>query len=124
MRGEYIKYLTVAFIIVAQPSAAVYAETLDELDVMAEVAVDEQKGLRFAQEQAWRGEFLEAIATLERVLALHPKSSSARLFHAVYLCQTDDQLGGAVEIGKLEENNFSDDLWAGAMQLCPLAGKV
>ncbi len=123
MRNEYIKCLAVALFVVAQPIAAVYAETLPELDVMAEVAVDEEKGISYAQEQSARGEFLEAIATLERVLALHPKSDSARLLHAVNLCQIDDQLGGAVELGKLKAKNYTDELWADVMKLCPLAGK-
>ena len=123
MRNEYIKCLTVALVVVVQPVAAVFAETLPELDAMAEVAVDEQKGISFAQEQSERGEFLEAIATLERVLALHPKSDTARLLHAVYLCQIDDQLGGAVEIGKLKAKNYTDELWSDVLKLCPLADK-
>lgn len=123
MPNAYIKCLTVALLAVAQPVAAVHAETLPELDAMAEVAVDEQKGIAYAQEQSERGEFLEAIATLERVLALHPKSDSARLLHAVYLCKIDDQLGGAVEIGKLKAKNYADELWADVMKLCPLADK-
>lgn len=123
MRYNYIKGLVAALFIVAQPVTAVHAETLPELDAMAEVAVDEEKGIAFAQEQSARGEFLEAIATLERVLALHPKSDSARLLHAVNLCKIDDQLGGAVEIGKLKQKNFAPELWADVMQLCPLAGK-
>ncbi|WP_417591429.1 hypothetical protein [Parasphingorhabdus sp.] len=119
----YIKGLTAALFIVAQPVTAVYAETLPELDAMAEVAVDEEKGIAFAQEQSARGEYLEAIATLERVLALHPKSDSARLLHAVNLCKIDDQLGGAVELGKLKQKNFAPELWAEVMKLCPLAEK-
>lgn len=123
MRNHYIKCLTVALVVVAQPIAVVCAETLPELDAMAEVAVDAEKGITYAQQQSERGEFLEAIATLERVLALHPKSDSARLLHAVYLCKIDDQLGGAVEIGKLKEKNYTDELWADVMKLCPLADK-
>ncbi|MXO56804.1 hypothetical protein [Pontixanthobacter gangjinensis] len=97
------------------------AEAFADLEAMAEVAVDEEAGILFAQEQASRGEILQAIATLERVLALHPKSQSARLLHAVYLCQIDDQAGGAVELGKLKKKNFPEDLWAQAMSVCPLA---
>jgi len=123
LQHEYFKGLIAAIIIVAQPATAVYAETLPELDAMAEVAVDEAKGIAFAQEQSARGEFLEAIATLERVLALHPKSDSARLLHAVNLCKIDDQMGGAVELGKLKQKNFAPELWADVMKLCPLADK-
>ncbi len=123
MQQEYIKGLAAAIFIFAQPVTAVYAETIPELDAMAEVAVDEEKGIAFAQEQSGRGEFLEAIATLERVLALHPKSDSARLLHAVNLCKIDDQLGGAVEIGKLKQKNFAPELWADVKKLCPLTDK-
>lgn len=123
MQHQYIKGLAAALCVVAQPVAAVFAETIPELDRMAEVAVDEEKGIAFAQEQSARGEFLEAIATLERVLALHPESDSARLLHAVNLCQIDDQLGGAVEIGKLKQKNFAPELWTDVMKLCPLADK-
>ena len=123
MQHEYIKGLAAALFIVAQPVTAVHAETLPELDAMAEVAVDEEKGIAFAQEQSARGEYLEAIATLERVLALHPKSDSARLLHAVNLCKIDDQLGGAVELGKLKQKNFAPELWVDVMKLCPLADK-
>lgn len=123
MQHEYIKGLAAALFIVAQPVTAVHAETLPELDAMAEVAVDEEKGIAFAQEQSARGEYLEAIATLERVLALHPRSDSARLLHAVNLCKIDDQLGGAVELGKLKQKNFAPELWADVMKLCPLADK-
>ena len=123
MQHEYIKGLAAVLFIFAQPVAAVHAETLPELDAMAEVAVDEEQGIAFAQEQSARGEFLEAIATLERVLALHPKSQAARLLHAVHLCKIDDQLGGAVELGKLKQKSFAPELWADALKLCPLAGK-
>ena len=123
MRNEYITTFAAALFIAGLPVTAVHAETLPELDAMAEVAVDEEQGIAFAQEQSGRGEFLEAIATLERVLALHPKSQAARLLHAVHLCKIDDQLGGAVELGKLKQKSFAPELWADALQLCPLAGK-
>ena len=96
------------------------AETLEELDRLAEASVEEQPGIALAQAQAERGELLEAIATLERVLALHPKSQNARLLHAVYLCDTDDQLGGAVELGKLKRKKYPDQSWSVALSRCPL----
>ena len=98
------------------------AETLEELDAMAEVATDEEGGILFAQQQAQRGEFLEAIATLERVLALHPKSQAARLIHAIYLCQIDDKPGGTAELDKLKRKNFSDEIWSQAMMICASTG--
>ena len=123
LRNDYVTTFAAALFIAGQPIAVAHAETLPELDAMAEVAVDEEQGIAFAQEQSARGEYLEAIATLERVLALHPKSQAARLLHAVHLCKIDDQLGGAVELGKLKQMSFAPELWADALKLCPLAGK-
>ena len=117
--------MLLACAIAASPVVAQTAEdeveALGELDALAEIAVEEAAGIQFAQEQAARGEFLEAISTLERVLALHPKSQSARLLHAVYLCRIDDQLGGATEIGKLKKKDFPDDLWTQALTICTSA---
>ncbi len=113
-----ISVVTAAALALAPASA----ETLEELDAMAEVAVNEESGIRFAQQQAQRGEFLEAIATLERVLALHPKSQSARLLHAVYLCRIDDRPGGVAELDKLKRKNFSDELWSQATAICSGTG--
>src|SRR5678815_1317337 len=49
------------------------AETLAELDALSDRSVDEAAGIAAANEQAGRGAYLEALATLERVLAVHPK---------------------------------------------------
>lgn len=100
-------------------------DILAELDQLAEAAADEASGLLLAQEQAKAGEFLQALSTVERVLALHPKSQSGRLLHAVYLCQIDDLPGGAAEMNKLKEKNFPEELWGQAQTLCKLdAGDV
>ncbi|MEP3915866.1 MAG: hypothetical protein ABJM34_11175 [Parasphingorhabdus sp.] len=120
---SYINCLALALCTIALPVSAVSAETIPELDIMAEAAVDEQTGIKFAQDQSARGEFLEALATLERVLALHPKSNTARLLHAVNLCRIDDQMGGAVELGKLKAQDFPQELWTEVMKICPLAAK-
>lgn len=112
------KLAAAAALVTAMP---VVAETLEELDVLAETAANEEAGILLAQEQASRGEFLEAIGTLERVLALHPKSQSARLLHAVYLCRIDDQPGGAAELKKLKKKQFPEDLWAQAQSICTMA---
>jgi hypothetical protein len=42
------------------------AETLDELDTLSDISADEEAGINAASEQAGRGEYLEALATLER----------------------------------------------------------
>lgn len=98
------------------------AETLEELDALSDVAVDEVGGIAAAQEQAGRGEYLEALATLERVLAVHPKSAEARLIHAQYLCAIDDKRGGLVEIGKLKKKPYGEQRLAEARAMCGQAG--
>lgn len=105
---------------VAPPQAADPADSFMALDQLAESATDEDRGLVLAQEQAGRGEFLEALATIERILALHPKSQSARLLHAVFLCRIDDLPGGAVEIDKLKKKDFPKDLWAQVRVVCKI----
>ena len=94
------------------------AETLEELDALSDLSVDERAGIAAAKDQAERGEYLEALATLERVLAVHPKSAEARLIHAVYLCEIDDRRGGLVEIDKLKEKQYGKQLLAEARGRC------
>jgi uncharacterized protein HemY len=94
------------------------AETFEELDALSDVAVNEAAGIAAAQEQAGRGEYLEALATLERVLAVHPKSAEARLIHATYLCQIDDQRGGLVELGRLKKKQVGEQRLAEARAMC------
>jgi uncharacterized protein HemY len=99
-------------------AAPVSAETLAELDALSDVAAEEASGIAAAREQAGRGEYLEALATLERVLAVHPKSRDARLIHAIYLCEIDDRRGGLVEIDKLKEKHYGKELLAEARARC------
>ena len=94
------------------------AETLDELDALSDASLDEAAGIAAAREQAGRGAYLEALATLERVLAVHPKSREGRLIHAVYLCEIDDKRGGLVEIGRLKQKHYGRELLAEARARC------
>lgn len=102
-------------------SAPLGAETLDELDALSDLSADEASGIAAAREQAGRGEYLEALATLERVLAVHPKSREARLIHGVYLCKIDDRRGGLVEIGKLKKKHYGEQLLIDARAICARA---
>ena len=94
------------------------AETLEELDALSDLSVDEEAGINAASELAGRGQYLEALATLERVLAVHPKSRAARLIHAVYLCRIDDRRGGLVEIDRLKEKHYERRQLAEARAIC------
>ena len=99
------------------------AETLEELDAMSDASTDEAAGIAAAREQAARGEYLEALATLERVLAVHPRSRDARLIHAIYLCEIDDRRGGLVEIDKLKGGHYGKPLLAEARAMCDRGGE-
>jgi Flp pilus assembly protein TadD len=107
-----------ALAMAATPVCAAQAETLAELDAMSDTSVNEEAGVTQAQSQQARGELLEAIATLERVLADNPKSASARLLHALYLCQIDDPEGGRVELGKLDAKLYTDAIMAEVRGQC------
>ena len=98
------------------------AETLDELDAISDLSADEEAGINAASELAGRGQYLEALATLERVLAVHPKSRAARLIHAVYLCRIDDRRGGLVEIDALKEKHYDRQTLAEARAICAPGG--
>ena len=102
--------------------APLAAATLEELDALSDASQDEAAGIAAAQEQAGRGAYLEALATLERVVAVHPKSAEARLIHAVYLCQIDDKRGGLVEIGKLKDKQYEDGVLDQARAACGRGG--
>lgn len=118
-RSPVLKFLVgVVFACGSLTCPPLSAETLEELDALSDRSADEGAGIAAAREQAGRGEYLEALATLERVLAAHPRSSDARLIHAVYLCEIDDKRGGLVEIDKLREKTYGKQLLAEARAKC------
>jgi len=98
------------------------AETLEELDALSDLSVDEAAGIAAAKELAERGAYLEALATLERVLAVHPMSHEARLIHALYLCRIDDRRGGLVELDRLKKKYYGGDLLSEARAMCERGG--
>lgn len=100
-----------------------HAETLEELEALSDLSMYEAAGIAGARRQAKQGEYLEALATLERVLAVHPKSREARLIHALYLCEIDDTHGGLVEISKLKKKHYGEQLLAEARAKCQSAGE-
>lgn len=97
------------------------AQSLEELDRLSDISADEERGIAAAREQAQRMELLEALATLERVMAAHPRSLNARMLHAYYLCAIDDLQGGRVEIDNMDEDDFGRDNIAELRQRCPAA---
>lgn len=103
-------------------AAPVQADTFEVLDALSDASADEATGIALAREQATRGEYLEALATLERVLAENPKSREARLIHAIFLCRVDDQQGGLVEIDQLKEKHYGKDVLEQAKASCTQGG--
>ncbi len=86
--------------------AALNAQSFEELDRLSDISENEEGGIAAAQQQAARGEILEALATLERVMAVHPRSANARILHAYFLCAIDDQQGALVEIENMKVRDF------------------
>lgn len=97
---------------------AAQTDPFAELDALSDVSADEATGVEFATKQAARGEYLEALATLERVLAVFPKSTDARLLHAIYLCRIDDEQGGLAEVAEMKEKVFGKELLKRAKNAC------
>ncbi len=94
----------IASLIVCSPA---WADTPEQLDALSDATTQEESGILFARTQAARGEWLEAIGTLERVLAIAPKSHESRRLQALYLCTVDDRLGGAVILSQLKKKNYA-----------------
>ena len=99
------------------------SQTLEDLDALSDITADEQSGIAAARQQASRGEYLEALATLERVLAAFPKSRDGLLIHALYLCEIDDRRGGMLEIEQLKERDYGRELLGQAKEQCRNAGR-
>ena len=113
---QYLKCLACASaMVIASP---VMADTPEQLDVLSDVSTQEEGGILFARNQASRGEWLEAIGTLERVLAIAPKSQEALLLQAFYLCKVDDRLGGTVILSRLKPKNFADGVLDEVKAVC------
>lgn len=99
-------------------AAPATAQSFAELDRLSDLTASEDTGIAAAQEMAERGAYLEALATLERVMAAFPRSAGARLLHAVYLCRIDDRQGGLVEIDQMDEDLFGAENIADARERC------
>lgn len=105
-------------------AAPLGAQTIEDLDALSDAAQDERSGIISAQTLAAQGAYLQALATLERMLAVNPKSPEGRLLHALYLCRIDDIRGGMVEIGKLKEKEFGRQTLQDARAACEAGGEV
>ena len=104
--------------------ASARAETVEQLDWLSQMAGQPASGLKLASDQAARGELLDALATLERVLTAHPEAKEAQLRHASLLCRVDDREGAAAEFSRLKKRDFGKQAWAEATASCTASGGV
>lgn len=104
-----------AVMLAAAPAAA---QSLEELDRLVEASAKPKDGLALARSQIGAGAWLDALATLERVLAVDPKNKQGRLLHASILCRLDDRDGAKVEFARLKSGDYKKADWAAATAPC------
>ena len=102
----------------------VFAQTIDDLDRLVLASVKPGEGLALARSQASSGALLDALATLDRVLAVEPKHKQARLLHASLLCRIDDRDGAAVEFSRLKSKDYKKVDWNAALAPCTTASST
>lgn len=112
--------IPIAFLILL--SFPVSSQTLQQLDALSDETADEQTGIALARQQAERGAWLEALATIERVLTVFPKSAEARFDHAMLLCRVGDQQGGLIELGRLKDKDYPPGALKQAIGSCQNIG--
>lgn len=94
------------------------AETLEQLDALVQASAKPKEGLALARSQAATGSWLDALGTLERVLAVEPKHKQGRLLHASILCRLDDADGAKIEFARLRSGDYKKADWAAAIAPC------
>jgi thioredoxin-like negative regulator of GroEL len=116
MPRSLIRAIAVACVIAgAAPTAA---QTVEDLDRIVDASAKPAEGYAMAQSQVSSGALLEAIATLDRVLATEPKHKPAKLLRASLLCRVDDRSGAAVAFTRLKEKDYKKAEWAAALEPC------
>ena len=97
------------------------AQSVEELDRLVVASTRPAEGLALARSQADSGALLEALSTLDRVLAAEPKSKQAKLLRASLLCRIDDRSGAGIEFARLKAKDFSKSEWSAARAPCDAA---
>lgn len=108
-----------AFLILVSTPA--FSQTLEQLDALSDETADEQTGIALALKQTERGELLEALATIERVLTLFPGSAEARFNHAMLLCRIGDPQGALIEFDRLKDKEYPPQQVKQAIANCRIA---
>lgn len=114
-----MRFLLAAACLAASPPLA--AATLAELEALSDATAEEESGINLAQQQADQGAWLQALATIERVLVAHPKSDTARLLQVFYLCRIDDRPGAEVAYRELQHKRYEKALLADLRTKCNIA---
>jgi hypothetical protein len=109
--------LTVALPGSALP-AAVPADQASSLDALSRATDNVAPGLALAHRLIAGGDLLGGLATLERLLIIHPEAHQALLEHASLLCRLDDRAGAKVEFDELDRRAFPVEVWVGATAPC------
>jgi Flp pilus assembly protein TadD len=102
----------------ASSPAGAQVDPAAELDPLAQASSDPADGLALARRQREAGDLLGAVATLERVMLMHPGAVEARIFHASLLCRLDDPDGARGELNRLAGLAISDEIWAEVTAAC------
>jgi len=104
-------------LVLATTPIAAQTDPLRDLDSLAQTTADPGAGMALARQQVARGDLIGAVATTERILALHPESDDALLFHASLLCRLDDPEGARAELAELRGVRIDGD-WAPVIAAC------
>ncbi|GIX18581.1 hypothetical protein [Erythrobacter cryptus] len=94
------------------------AQSNDANERLIAASLIEAEGVALAREQAQGGALVEALATLDRVLARFPRSAAARLDRALVLCRLGDHQGGSVELARLKPKDYPAGLLDQAKGFC------
>jgi len=118
------KLLSVWVLVAMAGANPAMAQSVEELDRLVRASEKRDDGEELVRSQIAAGSLLEALATLDRMLAEKPKNKQARLLRASTLCQLDDRVGASVEFARLKEKAYSKTQWAAAMAPCIENGAV
>ena len=114
-------FRAIPFAFLALVSIPASSQTLEQLDALSDKTADEQTGIALALQQTERGELLEALATIERVLTRFPGSAGARFNHAMLLCRVGDPQGALIEFDRLKDKDYPPGALKQAIANCRIA---
>ena len=113
--------LAAAFASPAITPARAQTDPAAELESMSRESAEVGSGLDLARRQVDQGDLTGAVATLERVLMVHPEADAALLLHASLLCRLDDPGGARIEFDELRGHPIPDQDRAEATAACGAA---